>query len=256
MKMAKVYGFYLAMMLLTSTVWAAEGLVGLGAGVVPDYEGSEDYEATPLLMVKYTYDSGRYVYLKGTNLKFNLLSDQVFSFGPVVNYRFGRDDVNNNKVDAMENIDDAVELGAFAAVKIGNLTLEAEYLGEVKGDADSHLGTATATYKMQPSDTLTITPGVFTTFAGKEYLSTYFNVTPSNVGQSGLPYYDKADKNAFKDVGANVTVHMTPWQNWGIMGLASVSTLLGDAKDSPIVDKEGNATQWFAGLMATYRWQQ
>jgi outer membrane scaffolding protein for murein synthesis (MipA/OmpV family) len=256
MKIAKVVGFCLAVMLLASPVWAANGLVGLGAGVIPDYEGSEDYQATPLLMVKYTYDSGRYVYLKGTNLKFNLLADQAYSVGPVVNYRFGRDDVDNNKVDAMDKIDDSLELGAFAAAKFGSLMLEVEYLAGVTGGTKSHLMTATASYKLQPSDTLTITPGVFTTFAGREYLDTHFGVNASNVGSSGLPYYNDADKNAFKDVGANITVHMTPWENWGVMGIASVSTLLGDVKDSPIVDDEGSATQWFAGLMATYRWKK
>lgn len=55
MKIAKVCGFCLAMMLLTSTVWAANDLVGLGAGIVPFYEGSGDCEATPLLMATYRW---------------------------------------------------------------------------------------------------------------------------------------------------------------------------------------------------------
>jgi outer membrane scaffolding protein for murein synthesis (MipA/OmpV family) len=38
------------------------------------------------------------------------------------------------------------------------------------------------------------------------------------------------------------------------MGLFSYKTLLNDAKDSPVVDDEGDNNQFTLGVMATYRW--
>jgi len=38
------------------------------------------------------------------------------------------------------------------------------------------------------------------------------------------------------------------------MGVLSYSALLNDAKDSPIVDDEGDDKQMYFGLMGTYRW--
>lgn len=35
--------------------------VGVGIGMAPDYEGSEDYTAVPLLMLRAKYESGRFV---------------------------------------------------------------------------------------------------------------------------------------------------------------------------------------------------
>lgn len=256
MKSAKFFfGVCLMLLVASGPAWAVKGMVGLGVGMAPDYQGSDDYKAAPMLMFKHDYDSGRFVKLYGTNLKVNLLADKTFSFGPVVNYRFGRDDVDNNRVDAMKDIDDSLELGAFASYRIDNLTLGLEFLADVSGEVDSKLLTATADYRFQVTDTLAITPGLYATYAGKEYLDTFFGVNPGNVGTSGLPY-ENISSNGFKDVGANVTAHLTPWQNWGLMGVVSVSTLVGDAKDSPVVDDEGDATQWFAGVMATYRWSR
>jgi hypothetical protein len=46
---------------------------------------------------------------------------------------------------------------------------------------------------------------------------------PGNRGTSALPNYD-AD-GGMKDFGANVIVHYTPWQKWGVMGMPSYSSL-------------------------------
>ena len=54
-----------------------------------------------MLMLRGHYDSGRYFALVGTNLKVNLLASKTYSLGPVFNYRVGRDDVYNDRVDDM-----------------------------------------------------------------------------------------------------------------------------------------------------------
>ena len=69
--------------------------VGLGAGMAPDYEGSEDYEAYPIVFGKHSYGDGSYVMLRGNQLKWNILNDK-FQFGPLLQYRPERDDVDND----------------------------------------------------------------------------------------------------------------------------------------------------------------
>ena len=39
----------------------------------------------------------------------------------------------------------------------------------------------------------------------------------------------------------------------GLMGILGYLRLTGDAKNSPIVDIEGDASQYFGGIMATYQ---
>ena len=89
--------------------------IGLGAGVAPDYEGSDDYEAVPIPLAR--ADHGAYfVEFSGTTLRANVLNNSVFSAGPVINIRGERDDVEEDAVDDLDDVDTAVEIGGFAEV--------------------------------------------------------------------------------------------------------------------------------------------
>jgi len=242
----------LLLSLIAAPAWATEHIIGLGAGMAPDYEGSEDYQGVPLLMLKGSYDSGRSFNLTGNNLRVNVVPSKTYSFGPLLNYRMGRDDVDNDRVDSMKDIDGAFELGLFGGIDIDNWLLGAEFLADVSDEHDGMLGSVSAGYRWKAMPALTITPRVFTTYADNDYMDTYFGVNSGNRGGSGFSDYN-AD-SGFKNVGVNMSVDYNPWQQWGITGLLSYSALLDDAKDSPVVDDEGDDKQLYFGLMGTYRW--
>jgi len=253
MKSSKFILLSLVFLLVASPVWALDGVAGLGVGMAPDYEGSDDTTAVPMFMFQQNYDSGRFVKLMGTNLKVNLLADKQFNLGPVLNYHPERGDVDNNRVDAMKNVDAAIEAGVFGGVNIDNLSFGLEFLADVSGEHDGWTAKANAGYRWRAMPELTLTPGVFATYADNDYMETYFGVDSSDASRSGLPYYSAG--KGFKDVGINLVAHYTPWEKWGIMGIASYKALLNDAKHSPIVEDEGNNDQVTLGLMATYRWK-
>ena len=242
----------LAFSLFAAPAWAMEHTIGLGAGFAPDYEGSEDYQGVPMLLLKGSYDSGRSFNLTGTNLRVNVVPSKVYSFGPVLNYRMKRDDVDNSRVDAMKDVDAAFEAGVYAGVDINSWLLGAEFLTDVSDEHDGTLAQLSAGYRWKATADLTITPKAFATYADENYMDTYFGVNADNRGSSGLPDFE-AD-SGFKDAGVNLVVNYTPWRQWGIMGVLSYSALLNDAKDSPLVDDEGDDKQMYFGLMGTYRW--
>ncbi len=252
MKLTKIFFcLFFALCMTVGPVMAAQHTVGVGAGFAPDYEGSDDYEGVPMLMLTGNYDSGRSFYLLGSNLRVNVLANKKFQFGPVLNYRMGRDDVDNKAVDRMKDIDDAMEAGAYVLANFDNVLLGVDFLMDISDEHDGMLAQGNVGYKWKASDALVVTPNVFLTYADDDYTDTYFSVNAKNVGTSGLTAY-KA-KSGLKDTGARVVVSYTPWEKWGVTGILSYSALLEDAKDSPIVD-EGDDTQTFFGLMATYRW--
>ena len=286
MKLTKLF-FCLAFILAITVgpALAAKHTVGLGAGVAPDYEGSDDYQGIPMLMLTGKYDSGRSFALMGTNLRVkdtilngesegktfyeiieqsqafalmgtnlrvNVLPDNKFQLGPILNYRMGRDDVDNKVVDRMKDIDDAVEVGAYVLADLDNVLLGVDFLMDVSGEHDGMLVLGNVGYRWKVSEALVVTPNVFLTYADDDYMDTYFGIDSGNVGTSGLPRF-QAD-SGLKDFGARVVASYAPWEKWGVMGILSYSTLLNDAKDSPIVDDEGDNAQAFFGLMATYRW--
>ena len=254
MKISRLFiGVLLACSLFAAPVWAMEHMVGLGAGFAPDYEGSDDYQGVPMLILKGSYDSGLSFNLTGTNLRVNLVPSKTYSFGPLLNYRLERDNVDNDKVDEMKSVDAAFEAGVYGGLDINNWLLGLDFLGDVSSEHEGMLGQIFAGYRWKATENLTITPKVFTTYADEKYMDTYFGVNADNRGSSGLPDFE-AD-SGLKDAGVNLVVNYTPWEHWGIMGVMSYSALLNDAKDSPIVDDEGNDQQMYFGLMGTYRWE-
>ena len=252
MKLTKIFFCLMfALCIAAGPVLAAKHTVGVGAGFAPEYEGSDDYQGVPMLMLTGKYDSGRSFHLLGTNLRVNVLASNKFQFGPILNYRMGRDDVDNKVVDRMKDIDDAVEAGAFVLANFDDVLLGVDFLMDISDEHDGMLVQGNVGYRWKASDALVVTPNVFLNYADDDYTDTYFGVNAKNVGTSGLDRY-KAE-SGFKDVGTRIVVNYTPWEQWGIMGIVSYSALLEDAKDSPIVD-EGDDAQTFFGLMATYRW--
>lgn len=252
MKKLILLGLILSTMLFAGTAMATKGTVGLGVGMAPDYEGSDDTTAVPMFMFSHMYDSGRYVKLMGPNMKVNLLANKHYSLGPVLNYRAARDDVDNSRVDDMDDIDGALEAGVFAGLDINNVLLGIEVLADVSDEYDGWYIQPYMGYRIKATPNLTILPTAFVTGADADYMKTYFGVNNGNRGSSGLQNYS-ADSGV-KDLGINVVANYTPWKQWGIMGVFSYKTLLNDAKDSPVVDDEGNNNQFVLGVMATYRW--
>ena len=253
MKIFRFVGLFLALMLAASPVWALDGMVGLGAGMAPDYEGSEDNTGVPLFLFQHNYDSGRFFKLNGPKLKVNLLADKQVNLGPVLNYRFERDDVDNDRVDDMDKVDAAFEAGVFGGVNFNNVLLGLELLADVSDEHDGYLAELSAGYRWQAMPALSVTPTLFLTYADDDYMDTYFGVNAGNRGSnlpSSLPDYS-AD-SGLKDVGLNLVAHYTPWEQWGIMGMFSYKALLNDAKDSPLVDDEGDKNQYKASVAVSY----
>jgi outer membrane protein len=225
--------------------------IGLGLGMVPEYEGSEDYTAVPLLYARYNWDDGKYVMLKGNQLKGNILNKKI-EFGPLLQYRMERGDVDNDQVDSMKDVDAAVEGGFFLTGRFGAWSASLEFAADVSGEHDGFLVTLGGNYRHVFSDYFNMTFGVSSTYASENYMDTYFGIDAGNRGSSTLQDYS-VDDGGFKDVGLYVNADYKFTECWSVVGNLGYKYLLNDAADSPIVEDEGNENQFYLGLMGVYR---
>ena len=233
--------------------------LGAGVGIVPDYEGSEDYKAAPVPYFSAQWKSGRYMKIDGNVLKINLLANERWSLGPVAQYRPERDDdVDNNRVSKMDKIDAAVEVGAFLGYKLAlfhvapkydSWDIGAQLVTDASGEHDGILATARTGYTFR-NDKMSTRVGASVTYADDDYMDTYFSVSASDANRSGLKPY-KAE-SGIKDVGVDLMLRYNMNENWSIRGIAAYIALLEDAKDSPIVDDEGDSGQFKASLVVIY----
>jgi outer membrane protein len=231
--------------------------VELGAGVAPEYEGSEDYRFVPLwhLRAQDLYGPTTFVDLFGPRLTSNLVPHPNLRLGPMLQYVPKRGSVDNNRVDDLENVDPALMLGVtggwdFLAEQERSLGVFAEVRADV---ANGHgwLVTPGVRGHQALAHGFSLGGSLTTTWASESYMSDYFGVDETDARRSGLDS-ENADAG-FKDIALSgaLTYRFTETFQLGVV--ARYSRLLGDAADSPIVDDEGNANQFFGGLLVGAR---
>ncbi len=255
-------GAIVAFALAATTAYAGKpgGIVAFAGVGNPDYEGSNDHEANPGLISRYTWQSGRYVGFGGTpepgraiRLEANLMPEsrsKTWKVGPLIQYRLGRDGVEDSQVDKMEDIDDAVELGFFVGEERGAMYLGLTFVADISNEHEGYQVALEGKYKKAITPRFGLIFAADVTYANSDYMETYFGVTSSDAVKSGLSIY--TPDGAVKDVGLSMTAIYQPGANWGLIGFLKYNLLLGDAEDSPLVSDEGEKHQATAGLGITY----
>jgi outer membrane protein len=237
-----------------------DNFVAAFVGVVPDYLGSDDYTIgiAPAGVIRFG-DTDRYVRLLVTDINVNLIDSPNWSFGPSINYRLGRSDVEDNAVDRMRNIDGTIEVGAFGAwTWVGpddprhRFSVSTEVLYDVGGEHDGYLISGSVRYYQPVARPLTLSIGAALTYGSGDYMDTYFGVNGGNVRGSGLSAFN-ADAG-LRDVRVPLMAIFSFNEHWHASGGVIYSRLLGDAADSPVVDKRGSEDQLFAGVGIAYAW--
>lgn len=102
--------------------------------------------------------------------------------------------------------------------------------------------------RYSPMDRLMLTAGPSVTWADSKYTQTFFGVDAAQSAQSGLATYTA--KSGINAVSFNIGANYQLTQQWGLGARVGVSSLRGDAADSPITEKK---TQTTVGVFASYR---
>jgi outer membrane protein len=236
-------------------------IIGVGGGMYPDYFGSDDYTGGAAPFFRWTLKGqDRYLQLNVTELTFNILNNSNFELGPVLNYRFGRDDdVEDKKVRRMDEVDGTVDAGIFGAYvwqEQGNprhrFTTQASFLSDVGDVYRGWIATGSVRYWYPISKPVDILIGLGTNYGNSQYMDTYFGVNSHSARMSGLNRFD-ADAG-FRDVNlsAALVVHFS--ENWHMGVGFKYFRLLSDAADSPIVEDRGSEDQIIGGVGFAYSW--
>lgn len=256
-------GSMLALLPLLASPAAAEdakwsGNIALGAGMRPDYIGSDDLEATPYIAGRINYGAF-YLDIQGEQLKLNLSPIEGLAFGPTVNVENKRDKgVKNLKVARLPQIDDALEAGGFVAYSRQGLfsskdqvTVAASYLVDTSDTFDGAVGDVSVTYGWRVNNRWSLGASAKVDVVDKKYARTYFGVTPAQAALSGLSAYDL--KGGVRDLALSAKVSYALNERWSLQWLGGYKRLTGDFADSPLVKDGGSANQFSAAIAVGYR---
>src|SRR5687767_633444 len=93
------------------------GMVAIGVGVVPEYDGASDMRVLPAVLADIRW-GGVNVQVRGPGLRVDLVSDSRLALGPVIGARLPRNDADG-AVGLLPEIDTAVEAGGFIGYRFG-----------------------------------------------------------------------------------------------------------------------------------------
>ncbi len=240
----------------TAQGWS--GFVAAGTAVLPEYDGAEDYQVIPVAALQLN-KGNYYIATRGLGFVANVIDSPHFNAGPIVRFRFGRDDdVDNARIAQLRALDDAVETGAFiSAIQRNlwrpgdNLELSLSAAHDVAGGHGGLLADISASYFVPVRRDLRLGFSASLGYQSDDYAESYFTIDANNAARSGLQQYD-AD-GGLNNASAGIQLIYAFDQRWGIFSMLQYSRLLADAADSPIVDQEGNANQLFGVVAVSYR---
>lgn len=227
--------------------------VGGAATVGPKYEGSKEYEVRgfPIIAPAGTpggADAG-FVQFRGIDdIRFRALHSNGFELGPLAGYRFGRDEDDAVRLTGLGDVDGGVVVGAYAAYDFGFLKPFLSYHHQVTGDDSGGLIRFGAEKRWMIASGAALTAIAGASYASDDYMDAYFTVTAAQSAASGLAAFD-ADAGV-KDVYLSLGADIPLTDVWSLKLGAKYAHLLGDTRDSPIVETDHQFTG-MAGV--TYR---
>ncbi|MBL0925214.1 MAG: MipA/OmpV family protein [Sphingomonadaceae bacterium] len=243
-------------------------MIGLGVGIGPTYDGSDNYRLIPGGIVQGRLSGFDFAF-RGPSLAIDLIRDgrdggvNIIA-GPVIQGRFERTGgIEDDRVALLGEKDAALELGgeigfaipgAFGAPGILRMTLTGVH--DVTDVHDSFLLSPRIGYMTPVASGTLAMLGVLTTYVGEGYGKTYFDVPAIVLPDPTLSAYTLQD-GGFKDVGANLMLIRQlgdePGKVWSLFALGGYTRLLGKYADSPIVADAGDRDSAFGVVGIAFR---
>jgi outer membrane protein len=228
----------------------------LGAGVVsvPKYPGSSDRETRALPLINLRY--GRY-FLGGApgtgvplGLGVDLVEDPNWRLGVVLgpDLRKPRKASDDARLTGLGDIDATTHLGLFGGYSERWWSLRGNVLSDVGGNHEGTTASLDLEGRYPLGDRVVLSAGPGLTWADKRYTQTFFGVDATQAANSGLaPYQASAGVSSVKfSLGVEYRIDT----HWFVSARASIESLRGDARSSPITTQTSPHT---IGVFGGYR---
>ena len=219
--------------------------------VSPKYEGSKSYnvQGAPIIAPAGDGAGDGIVQFKGIDdLRLRLVKLEGLEAGPLVGYRFGRDQEDGRLLRGLGDIDGGLVVGGFLGYRLGALFPFVSYHHQVTGNDTGGIARLGLEMKSKPHERVELSTTAGATWGDAAYTQSFFGVTTAQSARSGTRAYETGA--GFKDVFIATSADIKLDERWTLKLLGRYAHLTGDAGSSPVVETEH---QLFGGLGLTYR---
>ena len=241
--------------------------VGVGVAYGPSYDGSDDYKASPIPVIRGSF-GGIGVSARSGGIAVDFVDgsgkDIDLDLGAVARLRKNRaSGVKDPVVESAGLLETAIEVGpsvglGFDGILHGydNLSFGLDLRWDVAGAHRGMVIDPTVSYFTPLSRGIAVNLSLSAEHGDAGMMDYYYSVTPAQSAASGLPVFD-ADGGGWTKAGGLLLLAVDldgNLENGGFV-LAAVGSyvrILGDAKRSPFTSVRGDADQWVGGLGVGY----
>ncbi|QUL37876.1 MipA/OmpV family protein [Erythrobacter sp. JK5] len=244
--------------------------LGIGAGLVPSYSGSDDTVFFPLPLIVGRV-GGVGISPNGPGLNLDLLSQPPgqgprgtsVSFGPSFRFRNDRDNrIKDDVVRAAGRLDTALEVGVNGGVSFpamlhsfDSLSLSTSVRWDVLGAHEGMVIEPSVSYFTPLNRGSALQLALSAQIVDDNFADYYYSVSPDQSAASGLPLFEADGGLNSAGLTAIGTVDLDGNLlngGWNIYAIAGYSRLMGDAKDTPYTAIRGSADQFIGGIGIAY----
>ncbi|HZT52455.1 MAG TPA: MipA/OmpV family protein, partial [Stellaceae bacterium] len=206
---------------------------GMGAAVIPLYEGSSHYKIVPAPAFDVRYKDIAFL-SSGDGIGVNLIRGATYRAGVAVGYDLGRNAHLSGRLNGLGNIDAAPEVRAFADIAFLPFVVNLD-LRRALGGHDGVIGDVGVYLPVYGSKALVVFVGPSVTAANKRYMQAYFGVSTAQSAGSSAHFAPYTASGGLKNFGFGVSAiyHLT--DRWFVDSDVSYERLLDSAGGSPIV---------------------
>lgn len=216
------------------------GSVGLAVIAGMAYQGADERRTLVLPGLDYQWRNG---WFAGTRngIGYNFGQTRELQYGLRITADFGRDESRSDALRGMGDIDPKPELGAFLNYSLNKeITLTSSLRYGSGNDSAGMVIDLGAGYSTKLSPLWRLGFGASMTLANEDYMQSYFGVTAAQSASSGYAAYRPGF--GLRDVRANASLSYQITPSVSVLTTLSVSSLQGDAKDSPLTRQATSVT--------------
>jgi outer membrane scaffolding protein for murein synthesis (MipA/OmpV family) len=212
--------------------------VGPGLVVTPAYPGSDQQDVLPIPLVDIQY--GRSLFLnsrQGFGVYF--INGKALQLGASAGYRRGRDHEDDAILENLPDVDFAGVARLFVKYNAGPIVLGAA-VGRDLGGSSGLTVDVDASWRITLSSRMHGSLGLQSSFGNDKFMQTWFGITPEQSHASGLTEHHASA--GVKSVGATASLGYELTPRWRLTSAITYDLLMGDAADSPVVQRKGMPT--------------
>lgn len=212
--------------------------IGVGAGILPKYEGSKKYTARPYPTVHYR--SGNFFIAPKAEMPSIGLQTQLtpgWTVGVFGGYQWGRKASDDPHLYGTKRIHDHLNAGVFTQYAVEDFTLSATYYHALRSGYGSGLQLG-GTYKVWQEGLSAVRIGGNLSFMDKDAMRRHFGITAGESVASGGRLSAFHPSGGLKSVTVYSAYSYQLSESWNVNAAIGLKNLTGDARKSPLTERE------------------